>query len=71
MQISFVMPIFLLFLDQISGGGKSLRGENCLRGAPPALCGRKPELTLFRLGEGHIVPPTGFFLAVLKRFAVG
>ena len=29
------------------------------------------HLTLFRLGAGHIVPPTGFFLAVLKRFAVG
>ena len=35
-QISFVMPIFLLFSDQISGGGKSLwGGGNCLRGAPP------------------------------------
>ena len=32
----------------------------------------KCYLTLFRLG-GHIVPPppTGFFLAVLKRLAVG
>ena len=29
MQISFVM---LLFSDQISGGGKSLQGANCLRG---------------------------------------
>ena len=29
------------------------------------------DLTLFRLRGRHIVPPTGFFLAVLKRFAVG
>ena len=38
MQISFVMLIFLLFSDQISGGGsKSLQGKgaNCLRGVPP------------------------------------
>ena len=34
MQIYFVMLIFLLFSDQISGG-KSLRGASCLRGAPP------------------------------------
>ena len=35
MQISFIMLMFLLFSDQISGG-KSLRGEgaNCLRGLP-------------------------------------
>ena len=33
MQISFVLLIFLLFSDQISGGQKSLRGANC--GAKP------------------------------------
>ena len=37
MQISFVM---LLFSDQISGGGKSLQGGNCLRGGRPP-CERK------------------------------
>ena len=35
MQISFVMLIFLLFSDQISGGDKSLWGGNCLGSAPP------------------------------------
>ena len=36
MQISFVMLIFLLFSDQISGGGKSLQGELPQGGeAPP------------------------------------
>ena len=34
MQISFVMQFFLLFSDQISGGQKSPRGANCLRGRP-------------------------------------
>ena len=35
MQISSVMLIFLLFLNLIlRGGGKSLRGANCLRGKP-------------------------------------
>ena len=35
MQISFAMPIFLLFPDQISGGGqKSPRGDK-LRPPPP------------------------------------
>ena len=35
MQISFVMLIFLLFSDQISGGRqKSLRGANCLSREP-------------------------------------
>ena len=33
MQISFVMPIFLLFSDQISRGEVS-EGANCLRGTP-------------------------------------
>ena len=33
-QISIVMLIFLLFLDQMLGGQKSLSG-NCLRGRPP------------------------------------
>ena len=37
----FVMLTFLLFSDQISGGQKSPRGANCLRGAP---CERKPVL---------------------------
>ena len=36
MQISFVMIIFLLFLDQISGGAKVSEGANRLREAPPA-----------------------------------
>ena len=44
MQISFVMPIFLLFLDQISGGAKVSEGANCLRGRPP--CERKPGESL-------------------------
>ena len=34
MQFSFVLLIFLLFSNQISGWQKSLRGENCLRGRP-------------------------------------
>ena len=34
MQISFVMLIFLLFLDQISGRQKSLR-EKLAQGVPP------------------------------------
>ena len=35
MQISFVMLIFLLFLNQISGGGqKSLRGQTASGGRP-------------------------------------
>ena len=38
----FVMLISLLFSDQISGG-KVSEGANCLRGAPPAPCGRKPD----------------------------
>ena len=42
MQISFVMLIFLLLLDQISGGGqKSLRGHTA-SGGVPCPCGRKP-----------------------------
>ena len=37
MQISFVMLIFLLFSDQISGGGAKVSEgwANCLRGCPP------------------------------------
>ena len=47
-QTSFIMLIFLLFSDQISGGQKSLRGENCLRWRPlspsPPPRGRNPVL---------------------------
>ena len=42
MQIYFVMLIFLLFSDQISGAAKCPRGENYLRGRPLSPCGRKP-----------------------------
>ena len=34
MQFSFVLLLFLLFSDEISGEQKSPRGENCLRGHP-------------------------------------
>ena len=37
MQISFVMLIFLLFSDQISGGTKSVREGGLPQGRPPAL----------------------------------
>ena len=41
-QISFVMVIFLLFSDQIAGGGKVSEGwANCLSRAPP--CGGKSD----------------------------
>ena len=55
MQISFVMPIFLLFSDQISGRQKSLRGANCLRGAPPAPRGGKPGHRPEELQAGYTV----------------
>ena len=42
MQISFVMLIFLLFSDQISGGQKSLRGQTASGGHPLPPFGRKP-----------------------------
>ena len=39
------MLIFLLFSDQISGGQKSPRGANCLRGRPPAPRWKKASLS--------------------------
>ena len=48
-QISFVMLIFLLFSDQISGGG-----ANCLRGTPPAP--PPPRLKKASLAELDLLP---------------
>ena len=46
MQISFVMIIFLLFLDQISGEGKSLRGgQTASGGASSALPVEESQIT--------------------------
>ena len=42
MQISFAMPIFLLFSDQMSGG-KRLRGGQTASGGHT--CGQKPEIS--------------------------
>ena len=46
MQISFVMLIFLLFSDQISGGGKVSEGQTASGGHPLPSCGRKPGFPL-------------------------
>ena len=43
MQISFVMLIFLLFSDEISGEAKVCEGGKLPQGAPRPPCGRKPE----------------------------
>ena len=51
-QISFVLLIFLLFSDQISGG-KSPSGENCLRGRPLPPCGRKLAVIWWSVGYGE------------------
>ena len=73
MQISFVMLIFLLFLDQISGGQKSLRGQTALGGggAPPApLCGRKPVWGISELGGRHTAPVTDSLTIYLSVFSL-
>ena len=52
MKISFVMLIFLLFSDQISGGQKSPKGEGKLhQGEPLPLCGRKPGYGISELTQ--------------------
>ena len=51
MQISFVMQIFLLFSDKISGGQKSPRGANCLRGAPSCPPWKKASIYLEKFSE--------------------
>ena len=44
MQIPFVMLIFLLFSDNISGGQKSLRGQTASGGHLPAPMWKKASL---------------------------
>ena len=60
-QISIVMLIFLLFLNQISGGEVS-EGENCLMGAPSAPCGRKPAFVQLQNKVNIIPDPTEYQL---------
>ena len=54
MQISFVMLIFLLFSDQISGAQKSPRGVNCLRGRPPVEDNQSPRILLMNSSYLHV-----------------
>ena len=53
MQISFVMLIFLLFSDQISGGAKVSEGGKLPQEAP---CGRKPVYGVLELKTAIKIP---------------
>ena len=52
--------VMLLFSDQISRRGKSFQGGKLPQGAPPAPCGRKPELQL--LDETISLPEPKFLI---------